>query len=358
MRYPTFAAIAALFLATATLRGQESRSLGGLARAERIAEVRQDEVARYTDEVRKLLNEERFVELDQMAASVRSHKDRFSGGGWKLYTLYKALAEPPDGDEASDLQWTTQLERLQRWASLRRGSITPRVALAHAYVGYGWKARGSNYAGEVADEGWKLFVERANLARLTLEKAATLREKCPHWWWVEQNVALAQGWNRAQADHLFEQAIAFEPAYHYFYLAHTMYLLPKWYGEDGEAEHFADAASTRMGGKEGRALYYSIAAGVGCHCSNETFLTKLSWPRIQEGYAALVELYGTSARQMNRFAYMAIKMNDADSAQRMFARIGEGWDKETWRTRKYFDDCKAWASRMSAAHVKAMNTRP
>lgn len=348
-----FVTVATLLLVTATLYGQDAQPLGSLARGENASVAREDETARYMDDVRKLLNEERFAELDQVAAAARSHKDRLPGGAWKLYTLYHALAEPPDGREAADAQWATHLGKLQRWASLRRNSITPWVALAHAYVNYGWKARGNDYADKVTDEGWKLFAEREDLARTTLERAAALTEKCPHWYWVEQKVALAQGWDRARATHLFEQAIAFEPAYYYYYLAYTVYLLPKWYGEEGEAEQFADAASARMGGNQGRALYYSIAAGVGCHCSNETFLTKLSWPRIQQGYAALVELYGTSTPQLNRLAYIAVRMNDPDVAQQMFQRIGEDWDKETWRTRKFFDDCKAWASRMSTVHTQA-----
>jgi len=37
-------------------------------------------------------------------------------------------------------------------------------------------------------------------------------------------------------------------------------------------------------------------------------------------------------------------MKDAEVAQKMFERIGDNWDKETWRTRKYFDQCKVWAA--------------
>jgi hypothetical protein len=351
MRRTYLLPIALLSLAATSLFGQESLPLGDIARqarATRTAETSQDEAQKYLTDVRELLEKEKFDQIDRQAASERSSKARFSGGGWKLPTLYVALSGPASDSDATDIEWTTRIETLKRWISQRPDSITPRVALADAYLGYAWKARGSGYADKVTDEGMKLFDERAELAKTTLDDAAALKEKCPQWYNVMQIVALAQGWSKAQAARLFEHAIAFEPTFHYYYQAYAKYLLPKWYGEEGDSEQFADAISSRIGGKQGSIIYFEIAAGVGCHCSNETLLQHMSWTKMQQGYAALEELYGTSPLRLNQFAYMAVKMRDAGVAQPVFARIGENWDKETWRTEKYFDDCKAWIARMAA----------
>src|SRR5215467_8041749 len=49
-----------------------------------------DEAA-YTTRVRTQLEQERFRVLEDVAAAERTGKTRFSGGGWRLYTLYLAL---------------------------------------------------------------------------------------------------------------------------------------------------------------------------------------------------------------------------------------------------------------------------
>ncbi len=49
---------------------------------------------KYEKAVQKLLNEEKFSELDKAADSARATKARFSGGSWTLYVFYSALQEP------------------------------------------------------------------------------------------------------------------------------------------------------------------------------------------------------------------------------------------------------------------------
>jgi len=273
------------------------------------------EAENYSAEIRDLLQRKKFKEIDQIAEKERSGKVRFAGGGWKLRTLYGALSEFQAGDKTSDVEWNAQIVILKRWIAKDPKSITPHVALADLYINYAWKARGHDYAEKVNDDNWKLFEERASLAKTTLDEAFVLKEKCPQWYNSMQSVALAQGWSKARMAKLFEEAIAFEPAYYYYYYyyyysQYANYLLPKWYGEEGETEQFADTMSSRIGGKEGSVIYFKIAVSSGCHCSNDNLLQKMSWQKMQQGYDAVTELYGASQLVSNQFAYMAIKMNE------------------------------------------------
>jgi len=84
-----------------------------------------------------------------------------------------------------------------------------------------------------------------------VQLAAGLKAKCPHWYVVLQSVARTQGWEKAHVRALFEKAVSFEPDYYHYYREYALYLLPKWYGEEGEAEAFAEEVSTRVGGKQG-----------------------------------------------------------------------------------------------------------
>jgi len=289
--------------------------------------------------VRHLFDEEKFDELEVIASKARSQKERFLGGGWKLFAFYNTI-QGPGSLTSTDALWNAHMERLERWIRAKPESITPRVALAQAYVRFAWKARGNGFRDTVSADGWKLFGERVQQARETLENAATAATKDPQWYRDMQTVALTQGWNRSQADELLQQASNFEPKYFYFYNAHTTYLLPKWYGEPGDAEAFAQTIADRLGKPEGDAVYFEIALNDNC-CGVKGQLPNLSWDRVKAGFAALEQLYGSTNHQLNAVAFMAVRQGDSEFAQQIFGRIGDNWDEAVWGGKVRFDKSKA-----------------
>src|SRR5882757_7674477 len=150
----------------------------------------------FTGTAARILNEEKFVELDCLAGHARSGKERLPGGLWKIHLLYLGLRQPvPYPVHATQEDWTDLLQRLQSWAKARPESITARVALALAYLDYASDARGSGYANTVGESGWKLFGERTAEARRILEEASKLAAKCPEWYVAMQMVSVNQGWS-------------------------------------------------------------------------------------------------------------------------------------------------------------------
>jgi len=311
------------------------------------SEVEQDS---YKSRMGGVLRSNDFDALEKEADSVRRSKSRFLGGTWNLYVFYQGVEAPFGGERASDAEWEAHLETLKHWATVKPESVTARVALAQAYFGWGYKARGGGYAYKVTDEGWRLLGERLQLAIGALKEAAGLKTKCPHWYFVLLEIARTQGWEKAHVRMLFDQAVAFEPAYYHSYREYANFLLPKWSGDDGEAEAFAEEASKHVGGKEGAFLYFEIATVLNCSCGETGgHLDGMSWPKIKEGYAALEELYGTSNRKLNRFAYLAVLAGDRPAADQAFKRIGDNWDPPTWRTEENFQRLKILAKRPATA---------
>lgn len=316
---------------------------------DKAANAAQDEADKYLVAVRELLNQEKFDELDQMADQARRGKTRFGGGGWKLYTFYENLDfVPRKGTTPTDDEWETHLTKLRKWVSLKPDSITARVALAEGYSSYGWHARGGDYADKVTEEGWKLFDERLNLARVTLEQAAALKEKCPHWYFVAQGVYLSHSGDQAAADALLKRAVAFEPGYFYYYIGHANYLLPQWFGEEGDIAKFADKTASRIGDGEGDFVYFQIAIQFAHGTKdqpNMKELKKMSWTRIMRGFSAMEQRYGTSILRLNELARLAIVFGDASVAQQSFTRVGERWVSRVWSTKKqFFEDNRKWAN--------------
>lgn len=300
------------------------------------------EVQRFTDEAKSLLLREEFTALDAMADTVRSSKARFPGGGWKLSRLYEAVNNRDAGRTQTDADWQSHLALLQRWTIARPQSITARLALADTYLRYAWLARGDGYSNTVTEQGWQLFEKRTEQASKILAEAATLPAKCPHFYELAQEVALASGADNTQQRTIFDKAVEFEPLYFAYYQRYAETLLPKWGGEPGNLEAFAEESYRRVGGKEGAHIYFEIASNL-CGRCGEFSPEGFSWKNIQEGFAAMEELYGLSQLKLNRFAFLAATYGDRAVAAKAFLRIGPNLDYTVWGSRGRFESQRTWA---------------
>jgi len=289
----------------------------------------------FKDEVQQLLVERKFDELEKLSEQVRSRRSKFTGGVWKLFMFYDVIPHPPDG--------TFHLEAIKAWVGAKPESAAARTALAQAYVSSGLRSRGSGRSDTVSESGWSKLADGSGLAGTTLLEADRLG-KDAYWFEVMQQVALAQGWDKKKTRELFEQAIAFEPDYYHYYREYANYLLPRWYGENGEVEAFAEETYERVGGQEGLFLYFEIASVISCMCDSENpRLEGMSWPRVKEGFSALQELYGTTNLKNNRFAMMAYRQEDKAAAKPVMEKIGSGWDRSVWVNRNNFENARNWA---------------
>jgi hypothetical protein len=299
----------------------------------------------YKRHIVALLASGEYDQLERAARDDRASKGRIVGGAWRLYNFYDAVTYPLTQPSETEVDWKAHIETMKRWNSLHPESATARIALAGSYLNFGWFARGSDYADSVSQEGWDLLADRTELAKTALLEAARLKDKCPYWFELVQTIANIEGWDKPLAKEIFERATAFEPTYYHFYREYANYMLPKWNGEDGEAQNFAEEISDRLGGEDGDIIYFEIASLLACQChSTKTALEGLSWPRILKGYTAINQRYSVSNLKLNRLAVMAYFSDDKPVAQQAFVAIGEDWDHTVWKNQQTFQDAKAWAA--------------
>ena len=296
----------------------------------------------FQTQVATLFNSEDFRQLDQIADSARSQKLRFLGGGWKLRAFYKILRDP-GSLTATDEVWNAHIERLERWIAASPNSSAPRIALAGTYVVFAWKARGNGPGSTVTSEGQKLFYERVQKARDTLDEAKSISAIDAQWFVEMETIGLAQGWDRDKMEKLVQDAGSVEPEYFYTYDQYVYYLLPRWYGKPGEAEEFLKSVSDQIGGAEGDSIYFQIAMDLNC-CRPTAWMPNVSWDRVKQGFAATEKLYGITNQQLNAFAFMAVRQGDSETAEQLFARIGDNWDQDVWGGKPRFDRSKATLS--------------
>jgi hypothetical protein len=292
-----------------------------------------------------------FAELDAYADAARRTRARLPGGAWVLARMVSALASHPGGEDRPDPEWAEHLARFQAWAAARPGSMTAREAWAFALTDYAWKARGSGYANTVTAEGWARFKDRLAQARQVLGEAPAI--PCPMWFRTMQKVALGQGWDRGPYERLFARAVAVEPRFQECYVAKAWYLMPRWYGKEGEWEAFASQATQALG-PEGDAVYFFIMAAQAPYYEHPKFFTMPghSWPRTRAGFAFIETHWGADQRLLNRELLLAGQACDRAEAARVAGRIKGPVPTDIWGSQGAYENYRDWAFGLGKYRVR------
>jgi hypothetical protein len=174
----------------------------------------------------------------------------------------------------------------------------------------------------------------------------------PGWFDAMMTVAMGLGVTREGYERLFREAVAAQPGYTAFYLHKAYYLLPRWYGQEGEWQRFA--AEVRAA--HGVELYARIGWAQGAFEGFPQMFKARSivWSDMKAGYEEMLRRNPGSVWTMNCLARVAWAAGDRETSARMFERIGDDYYSTAWQSRAMFDDYRARA--LGAA--KARQTLP
>jgi tetratricopeptide (TPR) repeat protein len=298
----------------------------------------------YVARISQLLTSEDFAQLEKIQQQNRTDKGRLLGGVWKSYAFYEGAGALPPGERPSDADYESQISLVKKWSVAYPRSVTAHIALANLYLSYAGYARGTGYANTVSDSNWDRFRKRYAQAIAILVEASSLPDKDPSWYYAMQSVALFDGWDKAVARDLFDQAVAFEPDYYHYYRAYSNYLLPQWYGDSGDIPALAEEVYKRFPDPNGSMLYFYTISGLACYCQEALQeLQLVSFPKASQGYANIVRFYGATNLNGNRFAFMATTFKDPVSAREGFKAV-ETMDWSIWQQEQVYKDARYWVS--------------
>jgi hypothetical protein len=275
-----------------------------------------------------------FTKIEDLVNKYRTSKECYPNGTWKLSSVYSGILP---GDDKSDDEWQTNLTILRDWVQVRPDSVTARVALANALLSYGWKARGTGYAGSVTETGWKLFHERLIEAVQVLKQNEALSEKCPYSWTVLLTAAMGLGVEKSVYDSIFQKAIASEPDCSGYYSQMAYYLLPRWHGQPGDTAAFLKKAADQAGGDKGDLLYARVSWFIEGIESNVFEEDSFSWERADRGFQLLEKQFPDSLFVQNERAYIAVMGCDKTLAPRKLVDDLHGQiDPTAWTSKENF----------------------
>jgi hypothetical protein len=300
----------------------------------------------WRDALLSRLRHHQFEDLDKFADEVRETRARFPGGRWKLLDIYDDTNEPSAGADVTDEEWQAHLKLFEEWIAQYPDSPTARAGYADTWVRYAWHARGVGPARELTSTQRGLFAERLKRAREVAVEALSRGVRCPHLYAVLLNVGQGEGWSRGEYDKVFEAALKYEPLYRSFYHGKGSYLLPRWYGQEGDWQSFADESAVRLEGDTGADMFFFIYTDMASYYYGERDLPGLVrpvWNRLKEGFDAQERLHGVTPDQRTIFGHYAYLVGDREAVQTVLDKLGPHWNQGLWGPLER-DQLIAWAA--------------
>jgi hypothetical protein len=281
----------------------------------------------------------RFGELEALSAHIIKERSLFADGSWKILRFHEALEAPGGADE----NWSAREAEIVKWEAQFPASITARtvhIGFLAAYARRVWDPASAAAAKGIAGSA---YAERLTQAAGLYQSARSFDEKSPMLWLEGQKVALLQGWPAKDVLADFYEAKRAEPGFWHYDGQVAVFLLPKWYGKDGDWERLAEAEIQRGDGLgvEGYARTVFEMSGQYKNIFKES---RAGWALVKEGYGVMVQGYPASRMLLNQFALLAVLAEDRPEAREAFKAMKGEADPFVWRTRSA-SEFQEWAGR-------------
>lgn len=306
-----------------------------------ITETETKELEDFKIDIRALVLKGDFQKLEALAEDFRSNKSRFKSGYWKLRSFYLAFEALPENTE-----WSDWIGKLKQWETQYPDSITPRLALAEAYLGYALAARGADWGDKVTDEAAKQMVERLENCFAYLREAKNFlqKEKDYAFYSITLRACLWANVNHSDYEKIFDEAVQNAPDYSPIYEYKAYYLLPRWYGQQGEWETFARTMSKRKdipGSEEiyARCVLYLRDLGL---FWEEFSYNDQSWEELKSSFHAIEKDYPDSLEIKNIDCFMSVQMRDYEEARKQLKLMDGKVDLSVWANKKVFLQTIRW----------------
>lgn len=267
-----------------------------------------------------------FATLEELGQEVRKSRERLNDGTWLSEAFLSAFRLGP---KMSKETYIATEERLARWEQAYPNSTILPIVQVGYHLDLAWRWRGTAYASKVSEEGWHGFQSELAIARQILESKG--EKAYPEYYVLMEVVALGQGWKKEEFMKLFQQATTIEPDYPDFYTEAAWYLLPRWHGEKGEWEKFAEEQREMRGaGGAGDAIYARIAWFMRNYYDNVFKDSAVSWDHTASGFEYLIRQYPQSRYLKSVYANLCWKAGDRARLRKALPASAADPDMSVW----------------------------
>ena len=314
-----------------------------------ISRAEPDVIQAFYRQIEPVLMAKRFGDLDAMADNFRKSEARFLGGDQKLFHFYYGLGSIEGqacgcGGYESAISFEQKEALVKQWLAKRPQSIAAHLVMARLWTNYAWRARGQGYANTVTADQEKNYEDRLLQAGGYIKGLSPKDD--PQIYGVNTTLARASENPRPLLDLIYAGASKQYPRWFMSYANRSDILQLKWFGEPGELVSYTQSLLSSPGGEDGKIAYSYVADRlvVQYNWAEIYTVTGLTWPLVKDAYALRAKKYGMNNSNWNILLELAVAGGDKSTAQMAIQHIGNDWDKEVWKDKKFFDQIAAWVN--------------
>lgn len=262
---------------------------------------------------KRLLNKNRFAELDQLAEQSIKRKDHYWTGYWKIDKLITALERDRHVDEVRYDQLKLDIgEWLKKY---------PQSVFAHCGLA-GLNMNRARAIREHRDGGsGSQFNKLLEESRKALDAVPNIQGKNPQAYVTLMRISYANG-RRDELLKLIESGNKQWPTYMSISTWAYRFLSPEYLGREGENLKYIEKRADTLGGAEGDKFYAQIAwflyddFGEG----DELFGSggKLKWERVERGFKQIFKEFPNDNEARIAFINLAFRADEEDAARHVF----------------------------------------
>ncbi len=306
----------------------------------------EEDAGEQVDLIESALTNQRYAELEALAAEYRKKNSKTVLGVLRLDLFYRSLTHPTtDTGKLTVGVMTDRVQQMEAW-NKASPTITSTTALAGTLHHLAAVARGGGFADTVTDRQWEIV-------KSAIEKSARLLDEIyigetPADAYAHETslkIGILERYSRKKMEHHLTEALKLDPLNTRAIETMVIYLLPQWHGEDGDIVKFARDLASRQKDVTGD-LAYAAVVNEAYHYRifNRFDESDFEWERVRQGHLDWLKHAPDSAQVWGRQAFFARIAGDRKAARQAFEQLQGRYVPARWsHFPLYYDQSIRWA---------------
>ncbi|WP_437193448.1 WD40 repeat domain-containing protein [Planctomicrobium sp. SH527] len=299
-----------------------------------------------TDLVVNHLTNQKYAELEALAAQYRKENSKTALGVLRLNLFYRILTSPVTEPGKYTIHAVDdRVQHIEAWYKASP-TMTSKIALAGSLYELSAVARGGGYADTVTDNNWRIMKAALERSQRLLDEVFE-DEEVPDTFSHETSlrIGIYEHYPRKKMEHHLAEVLKREPVNATAIENVVIYLLPQWHGEDGDIAQFASDLAAQQKHVTGEFAYAAVV--------NEAYWFRIftrfeesdfDWERVRQGHVDWLKHAPDSAQVLGRQAFYARVAGDRETARHAFEQLQGRYVPARWSNNPlFYDQSIRWA---------------
>ena len=292
----------------------------------------------YEERVKKELNHSNYDKWEALAQDALESTEYFGNGELRSTVLARWLENSMEWDKDGSFEG-----RLKEWGRRFPDSQLQQLARASWHMELGWKARGSGWARDVTEDGWRVFKEEHDKAEGILEELYA--EGFRHPWLFSEWIAVGQanGYTKERIVELYLAGLELDPFYDRLHGNVIWFFQDRWHGQTGDVRKLFELVEKTTAARVGGAAAYAFAARY--MMGGEIFAnaSEFDWAKLRAGYDEYIHLFPTATFNTSYLALAACALNQRAEACALMPQVEQQLGWAPYWTPELVEVWAAWA---------------